>query len=119
YPWIATKFGYWPTRIAYLILTIVGLALMISLVQGDFRMHMWLAGIAFTLEHKVFWGFGFDNQYFAFREYFPNLVVDRAHNILIDAFMNTGLIGLTTMLALLWKYILQIAHQLEDNKDFA
>lgn len=110
YPVITRYLGRAPASALYSALFLIGGIYVFSQVRADYRFVIWQEG------YKAWWlqpiqGYGLDNQLFAYSG-IQDLLVDRAHNLLLDIVLTIGIVGLITLLWYLRSYIVALWHDL-------
>lgn len=89
------------------------------------RLTIWQRSVDLILE-RPWLGYGFDNMEAVFSRSFPpelvyyqgrHVMVDRAHNFFLDVGMNSGLLGISTMTALLVLVGFRIYRHLQTTDD--
>jgi hypothetical protein len=89
----------------------------------NLRTDIWQTSLSIILNDnlpRILFGYGFDTLAEVFKQFnrFPELVIDRGHNIFIDVIMQTGFSTLGLLLVLITKPLLKIRRLLEDKYTF-
>jgi O-antigen ligase len=91
------------------------------------RLTLWDSGFKAFLKKPLF-GYGLENQKEVYVKYYepdwaiyarPNTYSDRAHNLILDTLMTSGLIGLAALVVLLWWVFKNLLKSYQQNNKFS